>query len=218
MKWTIVLLAVLAPALARRHFDFANFSSGARLLPVKEAPAHAVVDKVCGGASVAHTVSGVALREDGVKITMGTCSPGLRGSSRGLDSRATKVPLPDSREAGDECATPCRTVCFKGTQSPVSADCQVVFNALAEGNKNFTLPNNNFVLYTYQTCGTSFTNQIAGGTEPQELSSCYSDWKTVGQDIASQCTSDAGFAGGKCVARYGSFVAVPDWYLMVYNT
>jgi len=209
-----VLTAVLSLFAAVAGALSVNPTDAVSLLSLDAAPA--VVGQVCSQSS-SYTVDSVSLLESGVKMTSGTCGS-TAATTRSLERRKTHFPLPDGRDAGDECDTPCHTVCFEGTTSPAPADCQVIFDALATGNKTFTLGESTFVLYTYLTCGTSFTNQITAAPQPQALSYCNDDWGAVGHYIAKTCRASAGFAGGKCVANFGSFTSVPDWYTQVYNT
>lgn len=89
-------------------------------LTLHAAPKSSTVSKACPEGSEGHTVDSVSFfLESGVKMTTGTCA----ASNATLAARAAKravasSPLPDDREPGDECDTPCNTVCFEGTTSP----------------------------------------------------------------------------------------------------
>ncbi|KZV93366.1 hypothetical protein EXIGLDRAFT_749194 [Exidia glandulosa HHB12029] len=195
---------------------------GAVRLALDAAPKAATVAQACPEGSSSHSVDSVSFfLESGIKMTTGSCAP----SNSTLAARAARgavasSPLPDGREPGDECDTPCKTVCFDGHKSPDAADCQVIFDALlTRDDRQFCLHRTDgFVLYTFKSCGTSFTNQIVGSDEPQPLNYCYRDWAGAGHWVANACQSDSEAAGGKCVAAFGSFQDVPDWYMQVYNT
>jgi len=195
-------------------------SSGIMALALSDAPES--VGQVCGE-GISHTVTGVSLYVDsGVKVTTGKCASNTVARSRiARDSLArrnlTETPLPNGRGAGDECGTPCRTICFDGTGGPDPNDCQVIFeNFFSRPDQNFTLGEDGFVLYTFGTCGTNMVNQIAGGPGPTPMSYCYVDWAGAGHFVANHCQGSTG-SGGKCVASFGSFMEVPDWYMQVYT-
>ncbi|EJD44094.1 hypothetical protein AURDEDRAFT_114397 [Auricularia subglabra TFB-10046 SS5] len=214
---TLPLVVAIANAAAT---TFAAPLKGAVRLALNAAPATTIVTQACGDGAAGQTVDSVTfLLDSGVKMTTGTCSQSNATLPAQLRKRVAESPLPDSREPGDECDTPCKTVCFKGHRSPDPADCQVIFDALAGGEaQNFTLGQDGYVLYTFKSCGTSFTNQIRGGDEPQPLTYCYRDWAAAGHYIADRCQAEDEAAGGKCVAAFGSFIDWPDWYMQVYNT
>jgi len=204
-------------------------------------------------------VNSVSLRKDGVKVTTGRCASGY-AASHSLESRATKFPLPDDREPGDECDTPCHTVCFKGARSPKPADCDVIFNALAADNGTsafqggdracladrlsrrlhvetecirtvlvrklrhqlygeFSLPE---LRRRLNAATTEPNRRSSRAAEPHLMLPCVKvanirlrgltnstgDWRDVGSYVSQTCASSDGYAGGKCVARFGSYAAV----------
>ncbi|PVF98259.1 hypothetical protein CPB86DRAFT_873592 [Serendipita vermifera] len=197
----------------------------------------AALDSICPGGLNATTVeSSEPLGTGGVVITKGFCNAPETSSEDDI------VPRVVARQAScptapnncvsrfgtmyqgngwvSKCGAPCTTFCYSGTGGPDPNHCDFIFNSMrVESPALFTLNPNQFILATYQSCGTGIQNQIASSSVgcSQKMIYDWPDWADIGHYIAWNCQAAQNARGGQCLGDTGLYQSgTHDFYVQVY--
>lgn len=196
------------------------------------------VRSICpGGVNATSVEKSEPFGTDGVIITTGVCTPPETSSNNGtvpeVAARAPSCPTAPndcvsrfgSQYQGNgwvsKCGASCTSTCYQGTGGPDPNHCQLIFNNLWRTQPAlFTLEPNNFLLLTYQTCGTGIQNQIASSSVgcSQKMIYDYPDWAAIGSYLAWNCQAWQNARGGRCLGDTGLYQRnIPDYYVQVYR-
>jgi len=197
------------------------------------------VRSVCPGGTSPASITNTTVLPSGVSMTTGVChhdggdqwEPATVDLAAVVDSPSCPIAPNDcvsrfgTANQGQgfvgECGAPCSSSCYQGTGGPDPNDCQHIANALfAQSPQLFVLYPFNFVLLSYNSCGTGIQNQIAAAS----ISGCsqtmiydYTDWAGIAQYLAWTCQAFVGANGGKCTANAGLYQPYTnDFYVQVY--
>lgn len=235
----LVLFSLLLFVNARPLID-SNDAPIAKRYNVSDPSLPPAVRTVCSGGMNATTITNATMLPGGVSMITGKCAPPTIGSSGNDSDPADRLAVEHpscptalndcvnrfgSQFQGNgwvsKCGAPCSSSCYQGLGGPNPNDCQHIANSLYSQNPQlFVLNPNNFVLLSYQSCGTGIQNQIAASSIgcPQTMIYDYTDWGAVAQYLAWSCQAAQYARGGRCTGNTGLYQpGTNDFYIQVYT-